>query len=71
MRRIIAWLGIIFAVGGFIVLALSIHFNINYLIPIGLIAASFVMLLIAKRLPSDLEEPEENSEIHNNGGEEQ
>ncbi len=71
MRRFIAWLGIAFAVGGFIVLALAIHFNIHFLIPIGMIAAAFVMLSIAKGMPSDLEEPKAEDASEENGGEDQ
>ena len=69
-RRLIAWLGLILAVGGFIVLALAIHLGINFLVPIGMIAASFALLTIAKRMPSDLDAQEQDKSDENGGGDE-
>jgi len=68
LRRIVAWIGIILAVGGFIVLAASLHFGIHFMIPVLMIAGAFGMLLIAKRLPSDLEEENKPEEGEGNGG---
>ncbi|MCR5610449.1 MAG: hypothetical protein K6F68_01250 [Clostridiales bacterium] len=53
MRRLVAWIGIVLAVSGFVLLALSIWLNIYYLIPIGMIAAAFAALMIAKKMPAE------------------
>lgn len=69
MRRMTAWIGIVLAVAGFVLLALSIWLDIYYLIPVGMILAAFIALLIAKRMPAakdngKTEEPEEAEEAH-------
>ena len=70
LRRIVAWIGIVLAVGGFIVLALSLWLGIHFMIPVLMIAAAFGALVIARRMPSDIveEQPSENSENGENNG---
>lgn len=65
MRRLLAILGLILAIGGFVLLALSILLNIHFLIPVGMIFGAFLLLTAAKKMPSDLDgqdakEPSEN-----------
>lgn len=73
LRRIVAWIGIVLAVGGFIVLALSLWLGIHFMIPVLMIAAAFGALVIARRMPSDIveEQPSENSENGENNGQEE
>ena len=59
MRRFLAWLGIALAVGGFVLLALSIWLNVHFLIPVGMIAVAFACLFFAKRMSSDLPDKKE------------
>ena len=59
MRRFLAMIGVLCALAGFVLIPLSIFYNINFLIPVGLIVAAFLILLYVKQLPSDLDE--ENS----------
>lgn len=68
LRRIVAWIGIVLAVGGFIVLAVSLRFGIHFLIPVLMIAAAFGALVIARRMPSDLETEENPEENKADGG---
>ena len=51
MRRALAWIGIILAAAGFVVLAFSIRWNVHFLIPVGMILASFLILLLVRRMP--------------------
>ena len=53
MRRALAILGLVLAVGGFIVLAVSVWLNIHFLIPVGMIFCSFIILTVVKKMPSD------------------
>lgn len=73
LRRIVAWIGIVLAVGGFIVLALSLWLGIHFMIPVLMIAAAFGALVIARRMPSDIveEQPSENAENGENNGQEE
>ena len=73
LRRIVAWIGIVLAVGGFIVLALSLWLGIHFMIPVLMIAAAFGTLVIARRMPSDIveEQPSENAENGENNGQEE
>lgn len=73
LRRIVAWIGIVLAVGGFIVLALSLWLGIHFMIPVLMIAAAFGALVIARRMPSDLEDeqPSENAENGEANGQEE
>jgi hypothetical protein len=73
LRRIVAWIGIVLAVGGFIVLALSLWLGIHFMIPVLMIAAAFGALVLARRMPSDLEDeqPSENSENGETDGQEE
>lgn len=69
MRRLVAWIGIVLAVSGFVLLALSIWLDIHYLIPVGMIAAAFAALIIARRMPAeadteDRSEPESGENAH-------
>lgn len=52
MRRFLAVLGLILAVSGFILLAFSIKWNVHFLIPVGMIFASFILLIVSKRMPA-------------------
>ncbi|MCR5611105.1 MAG: hypothetical protein K6F68_04655 [Clostridiales bacterium] len=60
MRRLLAILGLILAIGGFVLLALSVLLNIHFLIPVGMILGAFLLLLAVKKMPSDLEQFGEN-----------
>jgi hypothetical protein len=73
LRRIVAWIGIVLAVGGFTVLALSLWLGIHFMIPVLMIAAAFGALVIARRMPSDIveEQPSENAENGENNGQEE
>lgn len=53
MRRVLAWIGIVLAVAGFIMLALVFWLNIHFMIPVGMIIAAGLILLAAKKMPSD------------------
>ncbi len=50
MRRVLAIIGLFLAISGFVMLALSLPCDINYLIPIGCIFLAFVCLFFAKRM---------------------
>ena len=52
MRRFLAIIGLVFVIAGFVLLPLSLKYNIPFYIPIGLIAAAFLILLAVKRMPS-------------------
>lgn len=66
MRRALAWIGLVLAVGGFVILALSIWLNIHFLIPVGMILAAFILLTVAKKMPSDVPEKSETKEADGN-----
>ncbi len=66
MRRLLAWLGIVLAVGGFVLLGLSIWLNIHFLIPVGMIAGAGILLVIAKNMPSDTPEKKADGEEKGN-----
>ena len=53
MRRFLAVIGLILVTAGFVLIPLSLFYNINFLIPVGLILASFLILLYVKKMPSD------------------
>ena len=55
-RRILAIVGLVLVVAGFVMIPVSLFCNINFLIPVGLILASFLLLTYLKKLPSDLDE---------------
>lgn len=54
-RRILAIIGLVLVVAGFVMIPVSLFYNINFLIPVGLILASFLLLTYLKKLPSDLD----------------
>ena len=56
MRRFLAIVGLVLVIAGFVLIPLSILYKINFLIPIGLILASFLILTYIKKMPSDLDE---------------
>ena len=66
MRRALAVLGLILAAGGFVLLAFSMRWGIHFMIPVGMIIASFLILIAVRRMPSDV--PDEKNE---KGGEEE
>lgn len=63
MRRLLAILGLIFVIAGFILLPLSLMYNIPFYIPVGLILAAFLIMLYVKKLPSPYDD--ENSKGDN------
>ena len=67
LRRIVAWIGIVLAVGG------SLWLGIHFMIPVLMIAAAFGALVIARRMPSDIveEQPSENAENGEADGQEE
>lgn len=56
MRRALAIIGLICVVAAFVLIPLSIIYNINVLIPLGLFLASFLILMYVKKLPSEFDE---------------
>ena len=61
MRRFLAILGLVLVTAGFVLIPLSILYKINFLIPVGLILASFLILLYVKRMPSDIDSADQPS----------
>lgn len=66
MRRVLAIIGLILAVGGFVMMPISLIYKISFLIPVGMIFGAFLILLRVKSMPSDLDEPDENGDGDNN-----
>ena len=64
MRRFLAILGLVFVVAGFVLLPLSLKYNIPFYIPVGLIVAAFLILLAVKKMPS----PYDDDSDQTNGG---
>ena len=62
MRRFLAIVGLVFVIAGFILLPLSLKYNIPFYIPVGLIVAAFLILLYVKRLPSPYDEENKDNE---------
>ena len=69
MRRFLAVVGLVLVTAGFVLIPLSIMYNINFLIPIGLILASFLILLYVKKMPSDAENEAVEAESGSEAGE--
>ena len=55
MRRFLAFVGLILAIGGFVLLMFSMRLNIHFLIPVGMIVAAFLILTYIKKMPSELD----------------
>ena len=55
-RRVLAIIGLVLVVAGFVMIPVSLFYNINFLIPVGLILASFLLLTYLKKMPSETEE---------------
>ncbi|MBO4847572.1 MAG: hypothetical protein J5586_00250 [Clostridia bacterium] len=53
MRRVLAIIGVVLALGGFVLLALSILLKIHFIIPVCMILASFLILTYIKRMPDE------------------
>ena len=70
MRRFLAIVGLVLVTAGFILIPLSLLYKINFLIPIGLILAAFLILLYVKKMPSDSEREADGSVIPEPGKEE-
>ena len=62
MRRFLAIVGLVFVIAGFVLLPLSLIYNIPFYIPVGLIVAAFLILLYVKRLPSPYDEENKDDE---------
>ena len=62
MRRFLAIVGLVFVIAGFILLPLSLKYNIPFYIPVGLIVAAFLILLYVKRLPSPYDKENKDNE---------
>ena len=62
MRRFLAILGLVFVVAGFVLLPLSLQFNIPFYIPVGLILAAFLIMLYVKKMPSPYDDDNSGSE---------
>ncbi|MBR5714884.1 MAG: hypothetical protein IKX58_08940 [Clostridia bacterium] len=69
-RRILAFVGLAFAVAGFIMIPVSLFCGINYLVPIGLVFAAFLILTLVKKMPSDIEASEASEGEDKEGGNE-
>ena len=63
MRRALAIIGLVLVTAGFIMIPVSLFCNINFLVPVGLILASFLILLYVRKLPSDLEDKAEETTV--------
>lgn len=57
-RRILAMLGLLLVIAGFVLLALSMLLDINFIIPVFLVLSAFVVLIIVKRMS-----PEETDDV--------
>ena len=53
MRRILAWVSIILALGAFTLLSLTFLLRVNIIIPILMFAAALVLLYVVKHMPAD------------------
>lgn len=62
MRRVLAVIGVLMAIAGFVLIPLSLIYNYSFLIPVGLIGGSFLILLLVKRMPSDLDTEDNETE---------
>lgn len=62
MRRFLAVVGLVLVVAGFVMIPVSLFCKLNFLIPVGLILASFLILTYVKKLPSDLDDEGEGSD---------
>ena len=63
MRRALAIVGLVLAIGGFVLIPLSLLFNITFIVPVGMIFAAFLILLKVKAMPSDLDDDTEGGVI--------
>lgn len=70
MRRALAIIGLVLVTAGFIMIPVSLFCNINFLVPVGLILASFLILLYVRKLPSDLEDKAEETTANGSPSEE-
>ncbi|MBR0134940.1 MAG: hypothetical protein IKP26_01210 [Clostridia bacterium] len=70
MRRALAIIGLVLVTAGFIMIPVSLFCNINFLVPVGLILASFLILLYVRKLPSDLEDKAEETTVPGSPSEE-
>ncbi len=61
MRRFLAIVGLVLAIAGFVMIPISLFYNINFLVPVGLVLAAFLILTYLKRMPSELDEKEPSS----------
>ena len=57
LRRVLAAFGVVCALAGFVLIPVSIATGMNFLIPVGLIVAAFLILLLVKRMEVPEEEP--------------
>mgnify|MGYP006988868634 CR=1 FL=1 len=62
MRRFLAILGLILIISGFVLLPLSLQFNIPFYIPVGLILAAFLIMLYVKKMPSPYDDDNSGNE---------
>lgn len=69
MRRFLAFVGLIMALAGFVLIFLSIRFNIPWFVPFGLILGSFLILLLCRNMPSPLDQKGEGEEEPKNENE--
>ena len=69
-RRILAFVGLAFAIAGFIMSPVSLFCSINYLVPIGLVFAAFLILTLVKKMPSDIDAAEALEDEDKEGGNE-
>ncbi|MCH5278760.1 MAG: hypothetical protein J1E60_03125 [Christensenellaceae bacterium] len=53
MRRVLAWISIIFALGAFALLSLIFVLHVNIIIPIAMFAVALILLYVVKRMPVD------------------
>ncbi|MBR0136248.1 MAG: hypothetical protein IJM18_08600 [Clostridia bacterium] len=70
-RRVLAFVGLALVIAGFVMIPVSLFYNLNFLIPVGLILAAFLLLTYIKRMPSETDVKEEPGVITDEAGEDE
>ena len=70
-RRVLAFVGLALVIAGFVMIPVSLFYNLNFLIPVGLILAAFLLLTYIKRMPSETDVKEEAGVITDEAGEDE
>lgn len=70
-RRVLAFVGLALVIAGFVMIPVSLFYNLSFLIPVGLILAAFLLLTYIKRMPSETDVKEEPGVITEEAGEDE